>query len=316
MELDETMLRQRFDTAVADVLPDTVALVGAGQQAGTALRRRRRWQAGGGVLAVLAIVGAGAVVNGAGIFEDRTAQPTDTSPTTSEQLVDATPRGLAAAVIDLVGLGTPTDVGGERHASDGASDTSLQVGAAYAVGGQKLSIEAIATSPVTQWQSASCGKTQDSRGQTTVWCDDSPLPDGTAALRLLMSQQGTSSTEQGGDVSYVAVVAVKRDHELVAVVETIPPGDASQVYDETNLPVSFDKLTALATDPRIGFSTTEGYNAAGQQLADFKPSLVTSSSGSGSSSASVEAQPPAPAQSQGTGSARPARTPPVPPSTR
>ncbi len=310
MELDETLLHQRFDDAVSDLRPDVMALVGTGEQRGLALRRRRRWQTGGSALAVLALVGGGAYLSGAGVFDQRSAQPTN-----SQQLVDATPRGLAAGLVDLVDLGTPTDVGGERHRADGSSGETLQAGAAYRVDGQRLSIEVIASRPVTQWASAdSCAKAQSGGGQGTIWCDDSPLADGTPALRVLMGQSDTVSSGPS-PISYAAIVAVKRDGQLVAVIETLPPDAGQPAYTETNLPVSIDVLSALATDPRIGFFTTQDYNAAGEQLADFKNSLLISSGSSTSGSATASSETTVPSESaqtnSGSGSSGQPQTPPM-----
>ncbi|MFY9914564.1 MAG: hypothetical protein WAK18_07860 [Nocardioidaceae bacterium] len=312
MELDETMLHQRFDVAVGDVRPDVVAIVGAGEQHGHVLRRRRRWQAGGSALAVLALVAGGAYVSGADVFDQRSAQPTDPSPTTSQQLVDATPRGAAAALLDLADLGTPTDVGGERQQGpDGSPDETLQVGAAYRVDGQRLSVEVIATRPVTQWkQAGTCANAQTGGGQDAVWCDDSPLSDGTPALRILMSAADSSSSDStatpdstgASATTYLAIVAVKRDGQLVAVIETLPPDVGQPAYTQDNLPVSIESLTALATDPRIGFSTTQDYNTAGEQLSDFRSSFFSSSSGSGSSSGTSSAEKPAASEGAATNS--------------
>ncbi len=303
MELDETLLHERFDAAIGDLRPDVVALVGAGEQRGHALRRRRRWQTGGSALAVLALVGGGVYLSDAGLFDQGSAQPTNTSPTTSQQLVDATPRGVAAALIDLVDLGAPTDVGGERQsASGGSSDDTIQVGAAYRVDGQRLSVEVIATRPVTQWkQAGTCASSQGGSAQDTIWCDDSPMPDGTPALRVLMSAADTSSGGSAG-TTYLAIVAVKRDGQLVAVIETLPPDAGQPAYTQDNLPVSIETLSTLATDPRLGFLTTADYNAAGEQLADFKNSFLNSSSSSGSSSATLSPEQPVPSQEAQTNS--------------
>ncbi len=311
MELDETLLRERFDVAVGDVRPDVVAIVGAGEQHGQVLRRRRRWQAGGSALAVLTLVAGGAYVGGADVFDQRSAQPTDTAPTTSQQLVDATPRGAAAALLDLVDLGAPTDVGGERQqGADSSSGETLQVGAAYRVDGQRLSVEVIATRPVTQWKQAGTCASAQSGGQDAVWCDDSPLSDGTPALRILMSGADSSSSDStatpdstgASGTTYLAIVAVKRDGQLVAVIETLPPDAGQPAFTQNNLPVSIESLTALATDPRIGFSTTQDYNTAGEQLADFRSSFFSSSSGSGSSSATPSAEQSAPSEGAATNS--------------
>lgn len=282
MELDETSLKERFKTAVTDVSPDVVTLVTGGQELGRSVRRRRRIQVGASALVASALaVTAVAYFGDLGLLENESAQPADTSPTGVHQLVDATPRGLAAAVSDILGLGTPIAVGGDATTDPSGAD-QLQAATGYSIDGAKVEVEVIATSDVSQWANgASCDK-PDSAGDQTIWCDDKPLDDGTPAIRALTRFVDPSS---GADqTSYMAVVAVKRDTSLVAAVETLPSMSDQPAYTADTLPVTVDALTRLVSDPRVGFSTTEEYNAAGLELEGFKNSLTSTSSGSGSSS--------------------------------
>jgi hypothetical protein len=279
MELDEGALMQRFDHAVSDLTPDVVALVEGGRQRGTMMRRRRRIASGAGLLAAAAVT-VGAVAMGQGLFDHDSAGPTNPNPTGVEQLVSATPRGLAAAVIDQIGQGDPFAVAGQTEPADSAgAQTQLDVDTAYEVGGVKFEIQVVASSALSQWdQMDGCSEPQS--GAQTLWCDDRPLSDGTPALQTLMRTSSDRSTDS--PPTYLGIVAVKRDDQMVAAIETVLGRDGAD-YTADTLPVSLDGLVALVTDPSIGLQTMQGYNEAGKDIEGFKDSLTTSSSGSGSS---------------------------------
>ena len=273
MELDETTLRERLDTAVSGLTPDTVALVGGGHESGLALRRRRRWQAAGSALAVVALVGAAVFVSG-DLFDQRATGPAD-----SVQLVPATPRGMAAAVIASADLGTPIAAAG---AAQSGTDP-LQAALGYDVDGQKVELDTIAMTDVSQWgKSSTCAEAATPQKEA-VSCDDAPLADGTPALRVLMryvDSQGAGSAKTG----YLAVVAVRRADQLLAVSETLQVAGDDPAYTMDSLPIPLTTLMDVVTDPLVGLSTTADLNDEGTKIADFKNSLVETSSGSDSAS--------------------------------
>lgn len=287
MEFDENRLAQRFDRAVSDVTPDVMALVEGGRVRGAALQRRRRVATGAGLVAAAAVT-VGAVALGQGLFDHESAGPTDPSPTGVEQLVPATPRGMAAAVVDLLGTGEPFAVGGQTEPPDSSGATQVEIDTGYRVDGEKFEIQVVATSAVNQWgQVGGCSTPQP--GSQTIWCDDTPLADGTPALRALM--KATSDRSTGSPPTFVAIAAVKREDQVVGAFETVLGRDGVDYAPDT-LPVSVDRLMALATDPRIGLHTTAAYNEAGKDIEGFRDSALLgsgsgSSSGSGASGGSV-----------------------------
>lgn len=282
MELDEGALMQRLDRAVSDLTPDVVALVEGGRQRGAAMRRRRRIASGAGLVAAAA-VSVGAVAMAQGLFDHDSAGPTNPNPTGVEQLVPATPRGLAAAVIDQIGQGDPFAVAGQTEpAGSAGAATQLDVDTAYEVGGVKFEIQVVASSALSQWdQMDACSEPQS--GAQTLWCDDTPLSDGTPAVQALLRTSSDRSTDS--PPTYLGIVAVKRDGQMVAAIETVLGRDGAE-YTTDTLPVSFDSLVALVTAPHIGLQTMQGYNEDGEDIEGFKDSLITSSSGSGSSTES------------------------------
>ncbi len=294
MELDETMLRERLDTAVADLTPDTVSLVTAGQRSGEGLRRRRRWQAGGSALAVAAMVGGAFYISG-DLLEHRATGPTDPSPTTSQQLVSASPRGMAAAVSDSVDLGTPIAVAGQVQTEGTGNGHSLQVGLGYVVDGQKVELDAAALADLTLWKDTRNCAGAGSPAEQRLACDETPLDDGTPAFRVLMKydEPGVSGSPR---TDYIAVAAVRRDDQLVVVSESLRSTGARPDYTFETLPVPMSVLLRVAVDPVVGLSTTSALNADGKAIQNFKDSLIQSqSSSSGQSSVSVvTAPPPAP----------------------
>jgi hypothetical protein len=296
MELDETTLRERLDTAVSGLTPDTVALVGGGHDSGLALRRRRRWQATGSARAGVALVGAAVYVSG-DIFDQRATGPAD-----SVQLVPATPRGMAAAVIASADLGTPIAAAG---AAQTATDP-LQVGLGYDVDGQKVEVAAITSTDLSQWGKSSTCPEAATPQKEAVSCDDAPLADGTPALRVVMryvDSQGAGSTKTG----YLAVVAIRRADQLLAVTEQLRVTGDDPGYTADSLPIPIDTLMKVATDPLVGLSTTADLNEAGTKIADFKDSLLQSSSSAGSeSTVGVEEAPSYPAPTVEKSTAEPA----------
>ncbi len=285
MDLNEAQLKERLDTAVSDVSPDVFALVTAGTTAGRGFRRRRRIQQGlGSVAASALVVGAIAYAGiGQDLFGSNASPPADGGPTSIEQLVDATPRGMAAAVMAHIDGGKLIGVSGDHRPSDNAKEISVNLG--YLIGGQAVELQAFATDDVAQWNDAeTCPSDPE-----VVWCDDTALADGTPVLQVFMKapsfDEPTSSDDLGAPevFLYTAVTGLMRDGELVGVYELVRP-DSGASYTVDDLPFSMETLLAIATDPAVGLSTTEAFNEQGKQIQDFDDN---SDSGSGSSSGSA-----------------------------
>jgi hypothetical protein len=98
--------------------------------------------------------------------------------------------------------------------------------------------------------------------------------------------RSTSDRSTDSPPTYIGIVVVKRDDQLVAAIETVIARDGAE-YTAKTLPVSIDSLATLATDPRIGLQTTQGYNDAGEQIEGFRDSAMSTGSGNSSGSSEV-----------------------------
>jgi hypothetical protein len=260
----ELMLRSRFESAVGDVSPDIARLVAGGAADGRGAVRRRRVVSGiaAAAVAVVAVGGVSLATQTDLLGKDDHA----TDNGTVEQLVPATPRGMAAALLartDALDLGTRIAVGGTKTTPDHQPQISGQV--AYDLGGGAgVEFDAFATNDVASVGDPCNSGTVD----TAASCDRFMLDDGTPAWYLRY--------ETGDSTAAAAALLVRREDQLVAVVETMS-GTTSLVLDRAG-------LLAIATDPAIGMSTTDAFNTAGNQLADFREGGLTTETGSGSSS--------------------------------
>ncbi len=288
MDLNEAQLKERLDTAVSDVSPDVFALVTAGTSAGRGFQRRRRIQQGLTAVAASALaVGAIAYVGNGHLFGSNATPPADGGPTSVEQLVDATPRGMAAAVMAHIDEGTLVGAAGDHRSSDTVNEISVELG--YRIGEQDVEIRAVTSDNLEEWltDADSCPLEPE-----VVWCDDSALVDGTPAIQVLMKLSDGQDTTQSDPPSteppvsvYSAVTAVKREGQIVVAMEMVRL-DVDATYTVADLPISMETLLAIATDPTVGFSTTEEFNEQGEQIADFGNGGGSSGSSSGSGSAS------------------------------
>jgi hypothetical protein len=278
MEHDEGALMQRFDRAVSDLTPEVTTLVDAGQRRGEAMRRRRRIASGAGVVMVAAVT-VGAVAFGQGVFDHESAGPTNPDPTGVQQLEPATPRGLAAALVDVLDAGDPTLTSGDMLTDD-RSGREMQAGAAYQIEGAPVEVELYVGNTSSGGVEVTCA---EARTSATTWCDDTALADGTPVIRVVTA----SRLPDRGTAAVSAGVVVWRNGVAVSAIEILPDDAAGPAYTEENLPISIDRLLKLASDPRIGLQTTAAYNESGEGLEDFRENLDTST-GSGSASGSSQ----------------------------
>ncbi len=279
MDLNETTLKERLDTAVSDVSPDVTTLVGQGQELGRSMRRRRRMQTAGSALAVsVLVIGAVAYTGGAGLFDRKSNGPTDPSPTGVQQLVEATPRGAVAAVLAHLDGGEVVATGGTRQESQDGEQIDAHIGYVLA-DGVKVELQVVATDKVSQWnEGEDC---ESAAVPHVIFCDDAALADGSPAISYLVKGEG--SQEGGsGNASYAAISAAKRGDQLVVILETIYL-DATKALSADNLPISFDVLREISQDPAVGLLTTAEFISQGDQLENFKDN-PNADSGSGSSS--------------------------------
>ena len=271
---DEAMLRERFESALADLSPDIVRLVADGAAEGRGLLRRRRIVSGLAAAAV-AIVAVGSITyaSQSGLLGQGDDHATNNGLVV--QLVPATPRGLAAALMSHTeDLGTPFAVGGTKMESDGA-ELSGQI--AYRLsGGAGLELDVYATTDMSAIDETAC---QAGADPTLTVCRRFALPDGTRAWYVEYATAASGSDESQGVVS--AVIALRED-QAVAVVQTMA--------DTTDFALDQSRLAEIVSDPAIGLSTTEAFNALGDDIPDFKVGgLITSDSGSGSATAPAPA---------------------------
>lgn len=299
MDFNETMLKERFETAVGGISPDVNGLVDGGCELGVGMRRRRRAQGLGAAVASAAAVAAIAYVGiGQGLFGSDATGPADSGPTSVSQLVPSTPPGMAAAVMEHIGSGTLVRVAGDSRNSDTQKQISVDLG--YRIDGRDVELHTFASDDVTQWSEAeSCP-----RDPTVLWCDDTALADGTPAIQVLMKSQSnqdqpTSSTtlDTGPSLAtYSAVSGVLRDGQLLAVYEIVRL-DAETSYTAADLPISMETLRGIAIDPAVGLRTTHEFIEQGEQIPDFGDSGEFPVSSSGSATAT-------PMEEQGSGESR------------
>jgi hypothetical protein len=268
----ETMLRDRFDTAVGGLTPDIGRLVADGAAEGRGTVRRRRIVSGLAAAAV-AVVAIGGI---------SLATQTDlfgkgdhaTNNGELQQLVPATPRGMTAALLshtDPLELGTRLAVGGTKSTPDHLPEISGQV--AYDLGdGKGVEIDVFATQDLSQVDPSSCGGVSAATGFAV--CRPITLTDADHAWYVEYGSDALGDTKTPTALS--AVIAVRSD-ELVAVLETM--------NGTTDYALGQDALAAIVADPAVGMSTTDAFNTAGNEIPDFKDNgLTTTESDNGSSS--------------------------------
>ena len=294
MNFDETMLKGRFEAAVGGISPDVSELVNGGCALGVGLRRRRRAQGIGAVVASAAAVAAIAYVGiGAGLFGPNATAPADGGPTSVEQLVPATPRGMAAAVKEHIDSAVLLASGGDSwdgSSADTAKEIDIDLG--YHIDGESVELRVFASDDVSQWREGdSCP-----REASVLWCDDAALPDGTPALQLLMKYptgddlpDAAQSDTDPSLSTYSAVSGVLRDGQLVAVFENLRIDDTGAGrYTVDDLPISMATLREIATDPAVGLSTTQQFNEEGKQIEDFDEGVPGTTRSGSSSTEAVE----------------------------
>jgi hypothetical protein len=289
MDVDETLVKERFDTAVSGVSADVVSLVGGGVAAGRGMRRRRRLQGAIGVVAASALVVGALTLTGAvgNLFNSQ--GPADRSNTVVER-VPATPRGLAAAVMTHTnGLGTLVGVGGATSGHRGA----LMVEAGYRTStGIKVDLQILASPQVQLWaRDVTC------RSQPKGTCTRTTLPDGTSRIVLQTSGDGSAPTSGASSAAHVIGVGILGPDQFVIVIET--------VVNSATSPLSVAQLQAIATDPAVGVSTSAALNARGKAIPGFKNKVPlgtssSSTSSGGGSSGTVTAAPPVPSRRSGS----------------
>ncbi|MBA3232892.1 MAG: hypothetical protein H0T17_02940 [Propionibacteriales bacterium] len=287
MDFDATLLKERIDTAVGAITPDVTGLVRSGTERGRVMRRRRRLQTGLGAAAVsvLAVAGVGYVV-GTGPFDSDATGPADPGPSAVVQREPATPRGLAAAVMTHIDV-APAAVGGQENDETTSGSTgaeSLFADLAYDLVGDRVELMAAVTPNPDAWSDMGC----DAGASGLTGCRLFVLADGSPAMVGVLADAGSGAGDHFGYV----VVAVKRDDQIVAVVETTPSAFAIDPETPTaqwDLPVDVAVLTEIASDPLVGLSTSADLNAAGEAIEGWQDGGLTTTSGSASSPGRVEA---------------------------
>jgi hypothetical protein len=282
------LLSARFESAVGGMTPDIGRLVADGAAEGRSAVRRRRIVSGIAAAAV-AIVAVGSISYASqnNLFGKGNDHATNTGELV--QLVPATSRGLAAALMshtDDLHLGTLLAVGG----TEASSQTTLSGQVAYDLGGGTgIEIDVYAsTDRSALTQNGGDGCTTDQAGLDV--CRPFTLPDGTKAW---YSEIGSGRV---GTLARLAAVVAIRDDQLVAVVETMS--------GTTDLALDQDAIAAIAADPAIGVSTTASFNEVGQGIPGFKDGgLITGDSGSATASPpTIESRAPQPSRQHSTGS--------------
>jgi hypothetical protein len=270
MRATETLFRERAEAEVGPINPDVSALVNGGIQAGRRLRRRR--QLATGVVAAVAVVAATAIgyaAVGAGMFTDDTA-PADPS---FEQLVPATPRGMAAAVIEHL------PVGYERLAGRMSDSGDVPLLVAFLVPEEpRAELLVMATPEADRWAET---RAEFCSGEP---CDEVTTPEGIEVVTATDSQEGTGAR-------VTAALANQGDDVVIAVL--------SAPEDTGPLPLTTEDLVAIVSDPLVGLQTSAEMNASGESIEDWSEDYPFESNGSDTAS-SVQVYP-APSSAEGSG---------------
>jgi hypothetical protein len=280
----ELMMRERFDAAVGALSPDIGRLVADGTAEGRGAVRRRRIVSGIAAAAV-AIVAVGSIsyASQSDLFGkgDHAANNTKL-----EELVPATPRGLAAAVITHTGsLGTPIAVWGGHTSFLGLNSPALTAELGYVLDdGTKVDLTVIAVDSGDDPGSGGNPNHCDPDPGGPV-CDEISLSDGTTGLYYEYAAHGDPQTASG--------MWLRRDDGSTV-------GATESLVEPGVLPLDKAALIELLTDPLVGASTTAAMNAAGEDIANFQmnPGGASSSGSATASPPTVETQP---AQPRGTG---------------
>jgi hypothetical protein len=268
----ETLLKERFAQDLATVHPDVSLLVDGGSEAGRRLRRRRRLTTGVGAAVATAVMGAAwYAATGTGLLGDDAA-PANPS---FEQLVESTPRGMAAAVIAHLPDGY------ERAA--GRLDESGDVPLVVALGipeETRAELQVMASPEVDAWahyRAEAC-----SAGH----CEVRTTPEGTEVVTVTASPAGSGANILGA-------FANQGDDVVIAVLSA-PEGMAP-------LPLTAEELVAIVTDPLVGMQTTAEMNTSGEALENWSGEYPFESNGSDRATGSAVEVDPAPSTAEGEG---------------
>jgi hypothetical protein len=275
----ELMLRERFDAAVGSLSPEIGRLVADGMSEGRGAVRRRRIASGIAAAAVTIVaVGSISYASQSDLF-GKGDHATDNG--TLVELVPATPRGLAAAVMAHTDqLGTAIAVGGDDGGQE-SQDWQLTAQVAYDLSGAAgVEIDVYATPHLALWPVAACDDPGSQSAMTL--CRTLTLSDGTPAYYI---EYGAGATISGGHhPAMAAAMVVKRESQVVAAIETIDGG--------TSLPLDQAGLADLVADPAVGIDTTAALNAAGEAIQGFRDGGLITSDGNSSGSVTATAPPP------------------------
>lgn len=256
-DAESLILTRQLDAAFGVVLPDVGRLVSGGLEVGAGIRHRRRLATAAG-LAVASVVAVMMLLTGsvAGLLGLHTPGPTDQNKI--GELVPASPRGLAYAVMQHTSsLGTLGRVAGAERDAGGVHTLSVSLGYRRADATRvEVDVTAVSPVPASLQHKRGCGGVSLQRDAT---CHAITEPDGT---RLVL----VSDSTRPGTVD--AVLRISTASALV-VAETFP---GSSVTD----PSVMENLRALADDPRVGALTTPAVNDAGAAIPHFRSRVDSS----------------------------------------
>lgn len=294
MELNETKLKERFETAVGGVSPHVTALVDGGSARGAQLHRRRRAQGFGAVVASAAAIAAIAYVGvDQGLFDTDATGPSH--GTVSQAPTEpSTPRSLAAVAMSHIDL-EPFVVG-----TDGGESPKGQVtsGLGYKTDGGNAELQLAATPNLQGWDMQQACEPGDDQSVVET-CERHTLDDG--GRMVTVAERVSADTGPG---AYIVVVIIERPGELTAVIETMrgTRSDADVPVAQADLPVDIATMQDIATDPRFGLTTDPEAIRQGEAIDNFEDGglTVTDSGSSSSSEVAPEQSAPAPTQSNKT----------------
>jgi hypothetical protein len=271
MHLDEVMLMQRFDSAVADLAPDVTSLVEGGHLRGSAMRRRRRMTAGAGAV-VAAAVTVAAIALGQSVFENRSSGPVHPAPDTVEQADQpTTDRALGALMLRHIDA-EPNQLSGHSETSESGDVRLLMATGDYDIDGESVQLvvavqrSAPSTSTTEPCQDSASDKRVDS-------CQTQELSDGRQVFTTWASEDLTGGHLTSGYVVAVGVTSADGSEVSLAYEQTDQsrPPKGSDVTTWA-APVPVEDLKAIILDPGAGQRTTQSLLDEGEAIDNFRTS--------------------------------------------
>lgn len=280
----EPLISSYLQREAGSVPPDAGSLVLRAVAQGQRVRRRRLAFGAAGVAASVAVAAIAVTGLAAPGWMHRAVEPAST-----QSLVPATPRGLAAAIMAHLPGDRPASVGGAtiRGAHAGMLAGSIGVELQYELAGHQTELFVMAVPNSGIWRTI--GSCRTGSVPTPNLCTLSTLAGGDRMLSFDTTDGGWTaySSHPPAKIQAGYAVAVDRHGQVILVSEqlSVAPRQAAAMRRTQSYPIAVSILKAIATDPLVGMQTSPQTIAAGAKIADFGHQLAEFTSGSGPRSA-------------------------------